>query len=882
MFAPSALAQKYWQGTGTGDWAATANWSPSGAPTNQAVHITNGGTAVIGSGGSGSSAALWLGGSAGGTGGLVVLGSLSSTSGIYVGGSGAGALFITNSGSVGLPSSGLNIGQYAGGSGTVSVDGTARLYVNGYNESEGGLVIGKAGRGDMTVAGSGSVWVYWKLNLGKDTSGSGTLTLADNGMLHFHDPGYIGDQGTGVIIVKDRARLESNDTGSLYVGRSGTGALFITDSGSVGLLDAGLNIGQNAGSSGTVRVDGTARLYVNGYNELGGGLVIGKAGRGDMTVAGSGSVWVYYSLNVGKDAGGSGTLTLADNGVFCYEDYVYIGDNGAGVVIVKDNAILSGSIPGDLYVGRNSGNSGTGALYISDQGRVITAGAFIANNSRSLLDITLTPGRSAAYITAASVGTLSGTLRVNGLDAAVFPRASLLTGTSHLLIDSAASFAGNFSSTLFPSAADYLVGVVSKTSGNRQLRAGASLAWFSATNRSHGNFTLGAGETFEVDTALSATTAHGLNAAGHAWDGATLTVTASNSGTLILSGSNTLAGLRVLGGWLVHRGWTSDDLLVDGGATFLNTGGTAYLTATNAVIGGTGAGYFVVDSGTVNVEQRLTFGRDAGALGTGTLLGGLVSVGERLHVGGSGAGALTVAGGTLAGADAILLGAEAGGSGTALMSAGLLATTGSHFIVGNLGAGALTLTGGTISAGAQSHIGSAAGSSGTVLMSGGLWTSTDNFGVGNFGAGALTLAGGTLHTGAYSQIGSNITGSGTVLMSDGLWTSATTLVVGSSGTGALTLTGGTISAGSFVIGAGSTGTGALTVDGGLIDVATGFYTGNNGRATLTLTGGTLRASTVSIGHGATGSGTVSMRGGLLTTTGKYYNGGTSTGTGALA
>ncbi|WP_342750805.1 hypothetical protein OH491_00615 [Termitidicoccus mucosus] len=86
---------------------------------------------------------------------------------------------------------------------------------------------------------------------------------------------------------------------------------------------------------------------------------------------------------------------------------------------------------------------------------------------------------------------------------------------------------------------------------------GTQLTWLSGTDRSHGNFTLGEGEVFNVDVALGNTTPHGANLAlSDSWDGASLTVTSSNRGDLILSASNSYSGTTLVnGGTLTITGY---------------------------------------------------------------------------------------------------------------------------------------------------------------------------------------------------------------------------------------------------------------------------------------------------------------------------------------
>ncbi|OAM87692.1 hypothetical protein AW736_23265, partial [Termitidicoccus mucosus] len=477
---------------------------------------------------------------------------------------------------------------------------------------------------------------------------------------------------------------------------------------------------------------------------------------------------------------------------------------GGGRFIVRDGAVFGGTL-GRFAVG------GSGTLVLSDSAALRTG--TLALDGALNLDLDGPLGSRDAFITSGTA-TLGGTLTVNTSAVISGTRASELAIGAQLLITTTAAngLGGDFVEKNLAGSGtsrDFIVLDAYKdpASGNKNYVLGGGLAWFSATTFSHGNFTLGAGEVFDVDVNLSATTAHDANGGAPAWDGATLTLTASNSGTLALSATNHLAGLNVLGGWLVNRGWTSGELLVDGGATFLNTGGTAYLTATNAVIGGTGAGWLVVESGTVNVENTLTLGRDAGAFGSGTVLGGgVLAVGGDMVVGADGNGALTVApGGAVAVGGNSYIGRDAIGTGTAAVSGNGLWTTGSILYVGHGGAGSLIVSGGTVGAEDQIDVGFNSGANGLLAVSGSGAVETTRLLVGHGypgGSGTLTLDGGVVSVtlGQYA-----VTNPAYHVF----------IVGGNSGTGALLMNGGTVTAPFAIIGlrdpslAGGIGTGSM-------------------------------------------------------------------------
>jgi T5SS/PEP-CTERM-associated repeat protein len=172
----------------------------------------------------------------------------------------------------------------------------------------------------------------------------------------------------------------------------------------------------------------------------------------------------------------------------------------------------------------------------------------------------------------------------------------------------------------------------------------AGLAWNTGTDRSHGNFTLGANETFTVDTNLATRASHG---GGAAWDGKSLTVTATNADTLILCATNTLGDVRVRGGDLVVTGST--------------TGATGVISSVaTATIGPTAVAptITVSDGGYWGLNSDLTVGFATGSV---TVTSGLWE-NANLYVGYTGTGFLTIDGGTVSNS-ARLIGANSGASG---------------------------------------------------------------------------------------------------------------------------------------------------------------------------------------------------------------------------
>ncbi|WP_342750568.1 hypothetical protein OH491_15400 [Termitidicoccus mucosus] len=87
----------------------------------------------------------------------------------------------------------------------------------------------------------------------------------------------------------------------------------------------------------------------------------------------------------------------------------------------------------------------------------------------------------------------------------------------------------------FSGTRDFLQFGIMKINDDTDLIIGNVLSWFTGTDTSHGNFTLNAGESFDIDVDLYN---HRAREQRRLRTDASLTVTASNSGTLILSAGN--------------------------------------------------------------------------------------------------------------------------------------------------------------------------------------------------------------------------------------------------------------------------------------------------------------------------------------------------------
>jgi T5SS/PEP-CTERM-associated repeat protein len=235
--------------------------------------------------------------------------------------------------------------------------------------------------GDVSPADPSTWTSSTRAYVGKTASGSLTV---DDGSGVVSAWGYLGHEAgsTGTVIVDGAG---STWTGSyyLYVGHSGTGSLSITNGGTVTNLYG--FVGYGSGGSGTVYVDGAGSTWTNSKK-----LEVGSSGTGSLSITNGGEVGGINGI-IGSKSGSSGTVIV----------------DGAGSTWTNSGALSVGS-------------SGTGMLSISDGGSVSASAVSINNLSTLTTDVgkgsTLTVGSGTGTITnentirlVAGAGAASGT-----------------------------------------------------------------------------------------------------------------------------------------------------------------------------------------------------------------------------------------------------------------------------------------------------------------------------------------------------------------------------------------------------------------------------------------------------------------------------------------
>jgi T5SS/PEP-CTERM-associated repeat protein len=210
---------------------------------------------------------------------------------------------------------------------------------------------GIASDGDVTPADP-SVWTASTNGIVGNTS-TGTVTVSAGSAL-VSSSCYLGYSpgATGAVTI-DGAGSTWNTGNYLYVGYSGTGTLNITDGGQVTNALYETFVGHDAGSIGSVTVDGAGSAWTGL-----GDIQVGNFGNGMLTISNGGSVGCY-DANIGfTGTAGAATATATVSGpgsIWYCADLIGIGGGGVGSLLINDGGNVSSP---SVYLGAAPGAAG--------------------------------------------------------------------------------------------------------------------------------------------------------------------------------------------------------------------------------------------------------------------------------------------------------------------------------------------------------------------------------------------------------------------------------------------------------------------------------------------------------------------------------------------
>jgi len=712
----------------SGAWFTPGNWSPSGVPSSNAtVQISNGATARI-SGGNASIGSILLGPYSGGT---------------------WGNILITSNGTL------------------TTSDSTANTYIAYSGYAAGPLT------SSVTVDGAGSLWAASNagVTVGFNSNTMGTLTLQNGGQMTNTKGLYISSYtvgSNGTVTVTGAGSQYNSSTDGMRVGTAGVGVLNISAGGVVSSTFA--IAGQNAGSSGTITVDGAGSIWKSTSATT---MVIGTYGAGTVILQNGGNVNVAngtVSMALADQAGSTGTLKIGNgNAAGTLTAARVVGNSGTAAVIFGETdasytfaTILGGALsvtqsgPGCtvLTSGNNtySGNTTVTAGALS----IATTGDLAGWNTNGRYSVF--SGATLAVYNAVSDGnvtTMLGTTNFAAGSALGFDTTTANRTYSVVLANTAQGSLGLAklgANTLTLSNANTYTGLTTVSNGILQASVDQSLG------------TAAAGTTVSAGAALI------LNNVNYA-TGEALTINGtgiSGGGALVNNGTSTFAGqvtastnstINTGGGTLNLTGG-----LVKNGTVLTLAGGGIVNVSGVAISGASANSDLVVDGTTANLNVANTYNgptylRNGGVINA-TVTNALPTTNGRsaIIMDDSGSGSSNLELTNVAQSVASLTGASSStvhlNANTLTVGAGSGATTFAGVISGTNGS-LIKDNGSTqVLGGANSYTGATTVSSGTLLINGSTSSSSAvnvssgaTLGGNGTAAGVVTVTGGTLSPG---------------------------------------------------------------------------------------------------------------------------------------
>jgi fibronectin-binding autotransporter adhesin len=491
--------------------------------------------------------------------------SVPTVSSVQVGASsGMGTVIVAGGASISTTTS-FVIG-HDGGTGDVTIDGGAVTATAATGTS---FRVGESGSGTLKVQNSGSLTVNGgDFRLGNGAANSGTLNLATGGTITFGagvTDVYFGIEGGNVSVFEQTGGTLTRTTG----GNTRFGAF---------------------GSTGIYNLSGGTATLTS--------IQVGFAGGGNGTINHTGGTLMNLGeMAIGWD-GALGTYNLSGSGVLTTNNRLRIGVNTPSAFGVPSASMIqsggTANISGRVDIGEGGSNTGAytisdGALSVTGQG-IIFVGAFGGGNG-----IFTQTGGTVTVADAVIAGFQSGSHGVIGLNGGTLnaQRIQLGQGTGELSFDGGkvvatadnGSFIGGFLEAVLDNGGatidsnGHTIGVSTALSGPGGLRkTGAGMLTLAGANTFAGGTTvtagtlvassLGAGDVTIADAAVLSLSL--ANALGDAADISLFGTTSQLS--LDFLGADTIGSLFVGGGFVAPGTYSAADLNAVYAGQFAGTG----------------------------------------------------------------------------------------------------------------------------------------------------------------------------------------------------------------------------------------------------------------------------------------------------------------------
>lgn len=319
------------------------------------VGDTSFGAVSIDNGSQLSSSSVYLGQAAGATGLVSVDGagsSLNSYGSLQIGLFGAGLLAVTNQGMLSTNSS--VVGNASGATGLVTIDGSETTWSNA-----NGIYVGSGGAGTVSVTNGGKV----ETTSGTLAASSGTGMISVDGAGSIWSSSaflWIGSRGHGVLAISNGGEVNVDHNVALGIQDSGSGAIHLNN----GTLTAG-SVSGDLGN-----ITGTGDVYARGIVS-------------DLDLVFDSSHGLNRTLTLNEGPGQNVTLHLEIDG----SGSMGVGWAGTGTMTVRDGSIVNSA---NGYVGWGARSQGTVA--VAGPGSIWATQDELIIGQRGRADLTITHG----------------------------------------------------------------------------------------------------------------------------------------------------------------------------------------------------------------------------------------------------------------------------------------------------------------------------------------------------------------------------------------------------------------------------------------------------------------------------------------------------------
>lgn len=254
-------------------------------------------------------------------------------------------------------------------------------------------------------------------NLSVGANRNGMLVVKGGGTLIVYGAATVGDLSSGVGTVKVTGQGSNwQNNGTMFIGGQGTSTFTVEEGGTV--HSNGVSIGLNPGSNGTVTVAGPNSVWTNGPCC---GVNIGAFGTGKLIIANGGKfINLGDAANIGQFAGSQGSVTVTGVGsTWSNLLPVNVGNSGTGSLTISDGgqvraslvrvAVNAGSI-GTLNIGSGAGSQAIAPGLLDTTSVVFGAGTGVLNFNHTSNTYVFAPAISGV----GTVNALAGTTTLTG------------------------------------------------------------------------------------------------------------------------------------------------------------------------------------------------------------------------------------------------------------------------------------------------------------------------------------------------------------------------------------------------------------------------------------------------------------------------------------